>query len=158
MSFQTELADLFRRDLTRLTQELELFPGDAYAWKTLPGVKNSAGNLTLHLEGNLRHYIGNHLAGIAYQRDREWEFSTHGMPVSGLIARVEPLKTLIPGILAGLPDAKLEELFPEPTWGERRITRLFLIHLYGHLNLHLGQISYLRRILTEGPAAKHVQL
>ena len=104
MSFQTELADLFRRDLTRLTQELELFPGDAYAWKILPGVKNSAGNLTLHLEGNLRHYIGNHLAGIEYQRDRDWEFSTQGMPVSGLIARVEPLKQLIPGILAGLPE------------------------------------------------------
>lgn len=158
MSFQSDLAELFRRDLTRLTQELELFPGDAYLWKTLPGVKNAAGNLTLHLEGNLRHYIGNHLGGISYTRDREYEFGTKGMPVSGLLARIEPLKTLVPGILDKLPDSKLDEVFPEEMWGAPRITRLFLLHLYGHLNLHLGQIGYLRRIITEGQAAKYAQL
>jgi len=25
----------------------------------------------------------------------------------------------------------------------------FLLHLYGHLNYHLGQVNYLRRILSE---------
>lgn len=158
MSLQTELAELFRRDMTRLTQELALFPGDAYLWKTLPGVKNAAGNITLHLEGNLRNYIGHHLGGIAYQRDRDFEFSAKGMPASGLIARIDELKPVIPGIIENLPDAKLDELFPEPMWGAPRITRLFLIHLYGHFNMHLGQIGYLRRILTEGEAAKHAQL
>lgn len=158
MSFQSELAELYRRDLTRLTQELALFPGDAYLWKTLPGVKNAAGNITLHLEGNLRTYIGHHLGGIAYQRDREYEFSATGMPASGLIARIDSLKPVIPNIVENLPDAKLDELFPEPMWGAPRINRLFLMHLYGHLNMHLGQIGYLRRILTGGEAAQHLQL
>jgi hypothetical protein len=158
MSFQSELAELYRRDLTRLTQEIELFPGDAYLWKTLPGIKNPVGNIVLHLEGNLRTYIGNHLGGVGYQRDREYEFSGKGMPASGLLARIEPLKAMIPGIIEQLPDSKLDEIFPEQMWGAPRITRLFLMHLYGHLNLHLGQIGYLRRIVTEGQAAEHIQL
>jgi hypothetical protein len=32
--------------------------------------------------------------------------------------------------------------------GEPLTTRQFVVHLYGHLNYHLGQIDYLRRVLT----------
>ncbi len=53
-----ELAALFRRDLTRLAQELRAIPGDGALWTKPPGVSNSIGNLVLHLEGNLREYIG----------------------------------------------------------------------------------------------------
>jgi hypothetical protein len=35
-------------------------------------------------------------------------------------------------------------------------TQQFVIHLHGHLNYHLGQIDYLRRILTREPAVKYV--
>jgi hypothetical protein len=158
MPLQEELAQLFRRELTRLVEELESFPGDAFLWKTVPGVKNSAGNLTLHLEGNLREYIGRCLGGVAYQRDRDYEFKGTGMLASGLIARVGPLQTMVPEIVAGLTDARLDETFPEEHWGAPRKTGLFLLHLYGHFNYHLGQIDYLRRVLTEGPAVRFTQL
>ena len=40
------------------------------------------------------------------------------------------------------------ETFPENVLGEPLTNRQFVIHLYGHLNYHLGQIDYLRRVLT----------
>jgi hypothetical protein len=149
---------LFQRDLTRLRQELAAFPGDAYLWKTVPGVKNAAGNLTLQLEGNLRQYLGQCLGGIAYQRDRDYEFAAKGMSASGLIARVDALLTMVPDIVAGLTEAQLETTFPDEHWGAPRKTGLFLLHLYGHFNYHLGQIDYLRRMLIEGTAVKFQQL
>jgi hypothetical protein len=158
MALQHELAELFRRDLARLVEELQAFPGDTYLWKTVPGVKNAAGNLTLHLEGNLREYVGRCLGGIPYQRDRDYEFSARAMPASGLIARVEALRPMVPTIVEALTESELEETFPEPHWGATRKTGLFLLHLYGHFNYHLGQIDYLRRVLTEGSAVKFTQL
>ena len=57
----SELAALFARDIARLIQELQAFPDTASVWKTAPGVTNAAGTLALHLEGNLRDYIGRQL-------------------------------------------------------------------------------------------------
>ena len=151
------LAELFRRDLQRLVQELEAFPEDAL-WATLPGVTNSAGNLTRHLEGNLRHYIGTQLAGIPYTRDRSVEFGPTRVSQQELVQRVQSLQPLIPDIIAGLTQVQLDAIFPEPLWGGERVTSQFLFHLYGHFNYHLGQIGYLRRILTSGAAVKFVQL
>ena len=58
-----ELAALFRRDLARLAQELRAIPVDGVLWMKPPGVSNPIGNLVLHLEGNLREYIGRQLGG-----------------------------------------------------------------------------------------------
>src|SRR5512139_1159238 len=91
-----ELAALFARDLRRLQQELEAFPDDASLWVTAPGVTNSAGTLALHLEGNLREYIGRQLGGGSYRRDRPAEFSTRGVPQADLVARTDRLRADIP--------------------------------------------------------------
>src|SRR5665213_3805735 len=96
-----ELAALFRRDLTRLAQELRAIPSDGVLWTKPPGISNSIGNLVLHLEGNLREYIGRQLGGVPYSRHRELEFSETGLPIDTLRARVEPLATLIPEIITG---------------------------------------------------------
>jgi hypothetical protein len=152
------LADLFRRDLTRLAQELRAFPDDATLWATLPGVSNSAGNLTLHLEGNLRHFIGYHLGGVAYTRVREEEFVAAGIPAADLVQRIESLQSFIPDIVAGLTQAQLDSIFTASVWDGQRVTSQFLFHIYGHLNFHLGQIGYLRRILTGGSSVKFVEL
>jgi hypothetical protein len=158
MSLQQDLAGLFRRDLRRLIQELEAFPGDSYLWQTVPGISNAAGNLTLHLEGNLREYIGRELGGVDYQRDRAYEFSAKAMPASGLIARIKNIEELIPTVVVNLTDDQLDApLVGRDDLGMQSM-RQFLLHLQGHLQFHLGQIGYLRRVLTAGPAAKFVQL
>jgi hypothetical protein len=158
MALGTELAALFVRDLTRLGQEIDAFPDDGALWSTAPGVRNSAGNLVLHLEGNLRHYIGHHLGGVAYSRSRKQEFSQTGITREELRGRVETLSKMIPGIIAGLSDADWSRAFPEIVFSGPLSTSQFLIHLHGHFNYHLGQIDYLRRILTQGGAVDFIQL
>ena len=144
----SELAALFARDLTRLIQELNAFPDTASVWKTAPGVSNAAGTLALHLEGGLRHFIGWHLGKIEYKRDRPLEFSARGVEQAELIMRLEAVKEMVPRVIAGLPEAQLDADFPEVVLDKPLTTRQWLIHLNGHLNYHLGQVDYLRRITT----------
>jgi len=153
-----ELAALFRRDLTRLAQELRAFPGDGPLWTKPPGISNSIGNLVLHLEGNLREYIGRQLGGVPYTRQRDLEFFQSGFTLADLRARVESLATLIPEIVAGLSEADLNRLYPEEPFNSPISTAQYLVSLNSHLNYHLGQIDYLRRILTDGSAVDFVQL
>jgi hypothetical protein len=158
MSATTELAGLFRRDLTRLAQELEAFPSDEILWAKVPGVSNSAGHLFLHLEGNLREYIGRQLGGFDYTRRRDVEFASAPFPRSDIMQRIETLPVLIPGIVSALSEDAFAAPYPENVLGEPLSTRQFLIHLSGHLNYHLGQIDYLRRVLTGDGALKLAQL
>ena len=152
MSFASELAALYRRDLTRLIQELEAFPSDGTLWKTLPGVSNSAGNLTLHLEGNLREFIGRQLGDIAFTRRRDAEFSGRDFPQAELIRRIEEVRELVPGIVAAISESALQATYLQQVHGAPISTQQLLFSLYGHLSYHLGQIDYLRRICTAGSA------
>ena len=158
MNLGTELAALFRRDLMRLAQEVEQFPDDATLWNTAPGIRNSAGNLTLHLEGNLREYIGRQLGGVTYARNRKQEFSATGLARAELKERIEALASSIPKVISGLSGADWESVYPEQVLGIPLSTAQFLIHLHGHFNYHLGQIDYLRRVLTQGGAVDFAQL
>jgi uncharacterized damage-inducible protein DinB len=143
-----ELAALFARDIARLIQELTAFPDTASVWKTAPGVSNAAGTLVLHLEGGLRHFIGFRIGKVAYQRDRPLEFSARGVERDELIARLEALRELIPGVIASLSAAQLDDIDPANGTDRPMTVRQWLIHLYAHLSYHTGQIDYLRRFAT----------
>lgn len=158
MNVGAELAALFERDLTRLAQEVHAFPSTEALWKTAPGVQNSAGNLVLHLEGNLREYIGRQIGGLAYVRQRRQEFSQTGLAAAELIARIEPLQQTIPSMLLSLSNDNLARTYPQDVLGKPLSTSQFLIHVHGHFNYHLGQIDYLRRMLTQGLPVDFVQL
>jgi uncharacterized damage-inducible protein DinB len=158
MNFATELAALFRRDLTRLAQELRAFPDDGPLWVKPPGITNSIGTLVLHLEANLRDYIGLQVGGVPYTRQRDREFSETGLGIHDLRARADSLAALIPEVLNGLSEADLGRTYSKKAWSTPVSTAQFLIHLHGHLNYHLGQIDYLRRILTSAGAIDFVQL
>jgi hypothetical protein len=146
--FADDLAALFSRDLTRLRQQLDAFPDEASLWLTAPGITNSAGTLALHLEGNLREYVWRQLGGHAYVRDRPAEFSTRSVPRAALVRRVTQLATDIPRVLSSMPAEVLQQPYPEHVLGIQTTTAQLLVHLHGHLNYHLGQIDYARRLLT----------
>ena len=156
MSMNIDLPALYRRDLNRLVQQLEAFD-DQHLWQVLPGVTNSAGNLMLHLNGNLREYIARQIGAVPYVRDRPREFAARDVPREGLAADIGALPALVPGVLEGLTDRRWQETFPENVLGEPLTNRQFVIHLYGHLNYHLGQIDYLRRALSGHGALKLAQ-
>lgn len=152
MSVASSLAILFARDLTRLSQEIAAFPEDGTLWLTPVGVTNPAGTLVLHLEGNLREYVGRQLGGHAYVRERPKEFALRDVSRDALLARVAALTELIPAVIAGLADAQLDAVYPEQVLGKPIAVEQFLMHLYGHLNWHLGQMDATRRVLTQGGA------
>lgn len=149
MSTATDLAHLFRRDLAKLGKQIESFPNDERLWQTLPGVTNTAGNLALHLEGNLREFVGRQLGQLPYTRNRDLEFSARGVSREELGTRLTDLGQAIPAVIERLSEEELDKEYPEIVLGAPTSTREFLIHLYGHLNWHLGQVDYLRRILLE---------
>jgi len=69
------LATLYERDLRKWIEEVNLFQSEENLWKTTGTVKNSSGNLTLHIIGGLNHYVGATLAHTGYVRDRPQEFA-----------------------------------------------------------------------------------
>ena len=154
----SELAALYARDLTRLVQELRAFPDTASLWKTAPGVSNAAGTLALHLEGGLRHFIGFRIGNIAYTRDRQLEFSARGVERDEIIARLEAVQASIPRVIAALSEAQLDAVDPGNGTDKPLSVRQWLVHLYGHLSYHLGQVDYLRRVTTGAGAIELAQL
>lgn len=149
-----DLAVLFKRDLARLGQQIASFSDEAALWRVPAGITNSAGNLTLHIEGNLREYLARQLGGVPYARDRAKEFSARSIPRDELLARVESLGRTIPEIIEQLTQQQLEEEYPGVVLEKPLRTQQFLIHLYGHLNWHLGQIDSIRRFGTGDGAIK----
>lgn len=143
----TELRELFIRDLERLESELTLISGD-HLWKTKPGVVNSVGVLAQHIVGNLNHFIGTALGNTEYIRNREKEFTKTGIAADKLISDVNDTSEMIKEVFDSLKDEDLKESYPMDIPMDYSIYK-FLLHLYGHLNYHLGQANYLRRILSE---------
>lgn len=144
----TEFAQLFDRDIRRLYKEMESYPSEQLIWQKTAGIANSGGNLCLHLMGNLNEYIGRILGNNPYQRDRPHEFSAMDIPQKELLTMIDETRKSVVKTLENLDFEKLNELYPENVLGYDMTVSYFLIHLEGHLNYHLGQINYHRRILT----------
>ena len=141
------LQSLFIRDLTKLKTEIEAYRNEETIWKTDKNISNSAGNLCLHLVGNLNHFVGTILGNSDYLRNREMEFSQKNIPRTELTAQIDRTIATINRSLEKLSAEDLEKEFPVESLGYKMTTGYFLIHLFGHLGYHLGQINYHRRLL-----------
>lgn len=149
-----ELGRLFARDLARWRQQVEAFPDTASLWRTAGGFTNPAGTLALHVEGNLREYVGRQLGRIPYARNRDLEFRARDVERPEILDRLTSLAEAIPAVVAALTPAQLDADFPEPYDGLTLSARQFLVHLFGHANYHLGQVDALRRVVTGNGALK----
>ena len=146
----TDLSALYTRDLNKLMTELEAYASDDALWTVRGEIANSAGTLALHLTGNLNQFVGEDLGGVPAFRDRPAEFSRTDVPRAELLAGLRRTLKVVQDTLAGLDDSRLDAvcLRQLPGFPEHMTTRFFLIHLYGHLNYHLGQINYHRRLTS----------
>ena len=144
---KNSLVELFRRDLERLQNEVQLYSDESILWTVDKDVQNSAGNLTIHLIGNLNHFIGAVLGSTGYIRQREKEFNDTHIPRKQLLDDIDKVKLVIESVVLGLTPDDLQKTYPINIRKEGMTVEQFLIHLYGHLNYHLGQINYHRRLL-----------
>ena len=140
---------IIQRDLNKLKEEISLFPNDHEIWIVPSGISNSPGNLCLHICGNLKYFIGAVLGNIKYKRIREKEFTLKNIPSSDLISEIEDTNKTVTNVLAKLDESILKEKYPIEVFDYEMTTEYFLVHLVSHLNYHLGQINYLRRIIIE---------
>ena len=143
---QKSLAEVFEKDLNRLKKEIELYEDESKLWIVSEGISNSAGNLCLHLLGNLNNYVGAILGKTGYVRNRPAEF-TEKTTKEHLLNTLETTSEMVKNVISGLDQSVLDQIYPDSVFGFEMKTDYFLIHLVGHLNYHLGQINYHRRIL-----------
>ena len=138
---------IFERDLNRLKTEIELYTNENNLWQIEKGISNSAGNLCLHLIGNLNIFIGNVLGKTDYVRNRPLEFSLKNIPRANLLQSIDATIVMVDRTLNALREEDLQLEFPILVFEKKTSTEFMLIHLTRHLSYHLGQINYHRRLL-----------
>jgi uncharacterized damage-inducible protein DinB len=141
------LRSIFRRDLEKLATEITIFRQEENIWRIGNGISNSAGNLCLHLIGNLNTYIGAGLGNTAYVRDREAEFSLKNIPAAVLLKNIADTIVVVDRTLEQLTVEEMDKDYPMLVFEKKTTVGYFLVHLATHLSYHLGQINYCRRLL-----------
>ena len=135
------------RDIEKLKTEIELYKNPEKIWIIDKEILNSAGNLCLHLIGNLNHFIGATLGNTGYVRNRDEEFTIKNVPTNELINKIEATLKIINQTLNDLKEEQLKEDFPILFANSKITTGNMLLNIVTHLNYHLGQINYHRRLL-----------
>ena len=141
------LANFYERDIRKLIDEVNLFRDEENLWRTQGSIRNSSGNLVLHIIGGMNYLIGAILAQTGYVRDRDQEFSKKGVEKKDLIAQLEELIPMINKTLNTLTPGQMEAEYPFIFDDAKNSVTYVLVQLLAHLNYHLGQINYLHRIL-----------
>jgi len=141
------LKSLFERDLNKLKIEIESYQNESNLWKIDQNISNSAGNLCLHLMGNINTFIGAEIGKTGYVRNRPLEFSLKDIPKAALIHKIEETIIIVNNALDSLSETDLEKIYPQIVFEKEMTTGFFLVHLSTHLAYHLGQINYHRRLL-----------
>ena len=146
---KNSIIELFERDLTRLKDEINLYTAESKLWITEKEINNSAGNLVLHLLGNLNHFIGSTLGNSGYVRQREKEFSNKDIPRQEMLEEIDQTIVTIKNTVGKMNVEDFNNDYPLEVFKNKgkMKTEFFLVHLTGHLNYHLGQINYHRRLI-----------
>jgi uncharacterized damage-inducible protein DinB len=139
------LKTLFTRDLTKLKTEIASYQDENAVWSSDQYINNSAGNLCLHIVGNLNTYIGAEIGKSNFVRNRELEFSAKNIPKDVLIEKIEDTITVVNEALDKLTEADMTKSYPLLVLDTKTTYAFFLVHLSSHLSYHLGQITYHRR-------------
>ncbi|MFN0204615.1 MAG: DUF1572 family protein [Bacteroidia bacterium] len=141
------LVELFERDIYRVKEELLAYEDERDMWLLQANITNTAGNLALHLIGNLNHFIGATLGNSGYVRTRELEFSSRNVPRAEIIANLENTAKIVKSSILSLSETNFSQNFPLEKDGKILSMTYMLLHLLTHLDYHLGQINYHRRML-----------
>jgi hypothetical protein len=142
-----EFIALYNREVNKVISEVTAYPTDDQMWLVLPGTINSGGNLVQHLIGNLRTYIGRELGKVAYERDRDAEFSKRLLTKTDMLSELQVLQSILAETLEGLSEADLNREYPHEVLSmfSGQTVSMILTHLLTHLGWHLGHINYHRR-------------
>ncbi len=142
------ILEIVNRDLNKLKDEISLYNDESSLWLIKNEINNSAGNLCLHLIGNLNHFIGALLGKTGYIRNRENEFSAKNILRENLFKEIDKTIAVVSLTLQNFSNEDFEKDFPTDKHGKIVKTDFMLLNLITHFNYHLGQINYHRRLIN----------
>ena len=109
--------------------------------------ENAAGNLVLHLAGNVRQWIVSGVGGKPDVRRRDREFASRGdVPVAELIERLRATVEEAAGIVATVPGERLPERLTIQGYDVTVLEAIY--HVVEHFSMHTGQIIFVTKMLT----------
>src|SRR5438876_12357123 len=158
-AFRKEAVSGFEKYLPRIVDCLELLSEEEIWWRPNEA-SNSAGNLVLHLCGNVRQWIISGLGGEPDTRERDKEFAERG-PISRRLLMGQLKKTVDEAskTIGQIPVEAVSRQFG--IQGYRVSDLVAIAHVYEHFAYHTGQIIYLTKLkrgkdlrFTRLPAAK----
>ncbi len=140
------LHDLYVFELENLRREISFYKHESNLWLVHSAVNNSAGNLCLHLTGNIQHFIGAIVGKTDYVRNRDAEFNDKHQSKLDLLNEIEKATEVTHLTFDTLNEEDLTKTYPIDFMGIQT-TDFYLTRFLAHLSYHLGQISYHRRLL-----------
>lgn len=132
--------------LDTLKEEIKEVDAAGKLWKTSGEILNPPGTLALHLAGNIQHFVGAQLGKTGYVRHRDREFNERNITIEELLKEIGAARSCVVSTFIHIHDSSLSTKYPVPFLGNDRTTQEVLFILYGHMQYHLGQINYLRRM------------
>ena len=133
-----------KQNLPRIVKCLEQLSEEEIWWRP-NSVSNSAGNLVLHLCGNVRQWIISGLGGAKDMRKRDLEFSEQGpIPRKALVTQLRQTVREASRILSRLSDESLTRNYRIQGY---RVTGLDAVfRVAEHFRYHTGQIIYIIKL------------
>ncbi len=133
-----------KQNLPHIVKCLQELTEDEIWWRPNPA-SNSAGNLVLHLCGNVRQWIIAGLGSAKYQRDRDSEFSELGpIPRQALVTQLRRTVRDACRVLARLTDESLSKKYRIQGYHVAGLDAIF--HVTEHFGYHTGQIIYITKL------------
>jgi len=146
---KNDLITFFENELNNLITEIGLYNNEENIWRIEKNISNSAGNLTLHLIGNLHTFIGKEIGKTKYVRNREIEFTQKKVPRIELIKSINTALDMVKTSLLFITNNELKNDYPILKFSKVKTNEYLLVHLIKHLTYHLGQINYHRRLIDK---------
>lgn len=137
---------IYEMDLRKVINEVNLYENEADLWNLEPGITNSTGNLALHLIGNINHFFGAVLGGTNYVRERDLEFADKNVSREKIVEGLENAIEVMKNALGKLSDEDFQKDYPADFGKGQQKTVAVVTYMLSHLNYHLGQINYHRRL------------
>ena len=154
-SFPELAARYLEEYLAKIGFAVERLPAERLWWRPAPET-NSAGNLLLHLCGNLSFWLLDGVGGEPYARDRAGEFAaTGGTDAAELMRRLSSVVARCAALLRGLSPADLARPLRIQGYDTNALAAVF--HAVEHMSYHTGQVLYLLK-QSLPPEAERVEL
>ncbi len=133
-----------RQNLPHIVECLQQLSEEEIWWRP-NAASNSAGNLVLHLCGNVRQWIISGLGGVEDRRERDLEFSEQGpIPRQALTTQLRRTVRDACRVLAKLSDDSLLRKYRIQGFHVTGLDAAF--HVAEHFGYHTGQILYITKL------------